>query len=494
MNVVGLDLGTSAIKAVLVSDTGEVLASTAKPLTTESLRPSWSEQNPDDWWRQSLAALHDLRHAAPQAWREVVAIGLSGQMHAAVLIGGGEKAVRPAILWNDARAVQEAQELNETVPEIGVVAGVPATASFTAPKLLWLARHEPSALAEAHAILSAKDFLRLRLTGERASDMSDASGTSWLDVAGRRWYEPLVEASGLKLDRLPRLCEGMEATGTVRPDIADLLGLEKSVVLAAGAGDVAAAALGLGVIDEGDGLISIGTSAQYLVAARAHRPAPGRMVHAYAHGLPQRWFQMAALLNGASCLAWASAVLGRPLDALLSELDSDFDGPSPLLFLPYLAGERTPHNDADAKGVLVGLTPSIGPADIVQSVLEGVAFALADGQESLASAGTHARTLAITGGGARSPVWLRIIASVLGRDLTVYPESGATAAIGAARLARLSVTREPPHDVCTPPEHGTLIPADPDLVPRYRERHQAFRELYLCLRDNFRHLASNCPS
>jgi xylulokinase len=428
MNAVGLDLGTSAIKAVLVSGTGEVLASTTKPLATESPHPSWSEQDPEDWWSQSLAALHDLRLAAPQGWREVVAIGLSGQMHAAVLMGPGEKAVRPAILWNDARAVWEARELNETVPDIGLIAGVPATASFTAPKILWLARHEPSALAEADTILSAKDFLRLRLTGERASDMSDASGTSWLDVAARRWYEPLVEASGLKLDRLPRLCEGMEATGTVRPDIADLLGLEKSVVVAAGAGDVAAAALGLGVIEEGDGLVSIGTSAQYLVAARAHRPAPQRMVHAYAHTLPSRWFQMAALLNGASCLAWASEVLGRPVDALLSEAESRFEGPSPLLFLPYLAGERTPHNDPDARGVLFGLTPSAGVAEIALSVLEGVAFALADGQESLASAGTHARSLAITGGGARSSFWLRIMASVLGRDLTVYPDSGVTAA------------------------------------------------------------------
>jgi xylulokinase len=408
-------------------------------------------------------------------------------MHAAVLIGPGEKAVRPAILWNDARAVGESRELNERVPEIGSVAGVPATASFTAPKLLWLARHELTALAAAETILSAKDFLRLRLTGERASDMSDASGTSWLDVAGRRWYEPLVEASGLMLDRLPRLCEGEETTGIVRRDIADLLGLEKSVIVAAGAGDVAAAALGLGVIDEGDGLISIGTSAQYLVAARAHRPAPERMVHAYAHALPSRWFQMAALLNGASCLAWASQVLGRPVDDLLSERESRFEEPSPLLFLPYLAGERTPHNDPYAKGVLFGLTPSAGAIEITQSMLEGVAFALADGQESLASAGTHARTLAITGGGARSPIWLRIIASVLGRDLTIYPESGVTAAIGAARLARLSVTRESPQEVCTPPDHGIAIRANPELVPRYRERYRAFRELYLSLRNNFRH-------
>ena len=486
MSFVGLDIGTSAVKAVLVNENQEIVASSVVSLVTHRPRPAWSEQDPEAWWRATLAVLNDLSASALEAWHDVAAIGLSGQMHAAVLIDRNDQIIRPAILWNDSRALGEADDLNAAFPEIGRIAGISAMAGFTAPKLLWLNRHEPGSIERAATVLPAKDFIRLRLTGERATDMSEASGTLLLDIARRRWFEPLIHAVGLDLKQLPEVKEGPDSAGFLKPDIAGKLHLTRRVVIAAGAGDVAAAALGLGVINDGDGLISLGTSAQYLVAADAHRPAPETAVHAYAHALPERWFQMAALLNGASCLSWAASLIqDREVADLLAETERAYCQPSELLFLPYLSGERTPHNDPDAKGVLYGLTPAAKASDIIQSVLEGVGFALADGQDSLEAAGTRARTLAITGGGARSRFWGQVIASILDRDLTAYRDSGFAAALGASRLARICVTGEPARTVCRVPEGGTAITPDSCHVRSYQERHRAFRALYLALRENF---------
>jgi len=486
MIFVGLDLGTSAVKAVLVNEAQEVIASADAPLATRRPRPTWSEQDPEDWWRATLAVFADLRDRAPEDWQAVVAIGLSGQMHAAVLIDRNGKVIRPAILWNDSRAVAESRDLNRIFPDIGAIAGVAAMPGFTAPKLLWLARHEPDSVEHTEAILFAKDFIRFRLTGRRATDMSDASGALWLDVAHRCWFEPLIEASHLRASQMPKLCEGPDATGFVKPEIASALGLGSSVAIAAGAGDAAAAAIGLGVVNDGDGLISLGTSAQYFVAANAHRPAPQYALHAFAHALPRRWFQMAALLNGASCLSWAASLIrSSDVSEILAETEKAYHAPSELMFLPYLTGERTPHNNPDARGVLHGLTPAATACDIIQAVLEGVAFALADGQDSLAAAGTRARTLAITGGGARGRLWPRVIANVLGRDLVAYPDSGVAAAFGAARLARLSVSGESAEEVCWPLPGGKTVSPNLHLASHYQGRHRAFRSLYSALRENF---------
>lgn len=484
-NFIGIDIGTSAVKAILVDEDETLLAGAAQPLGTQNPHALWSEQDPLEWWRAVERVLAQLCEEAPKAWREVKALGLSGQMHGAVLLDAQGGLIRPAILWNDGRAATETRRLNDMVPRLGEIAGVPAMVGFTAPKLLWLERHEPDNFRRIARILLPKDYIRLCMTGVHATDMTDASGTLWLDVARRQWSREIIAATGIRIDQLPALAEGADLAGTLRADVAAALGLPRDVAVAIGTGDVAAAAIGLGAIADGDGFISLGTSAQYFVAADRHRPHPETFVHAFAHALPDRWFQTAAILNGAGLLGWLAQVLGAPIETLLAEAEAAFAGPSPLTSLPYLAGERTPHNDPDAKAVIYGLTPGVTRAGIVQSALEAVAFALADGQDALAKAETFATHLAVTGGGARSLFWMRILATVLDRPLMVHGGGAFGPALGAARLARLALTGEPSESVCLRPVKGVEVAPDPHLVAAYRDKRADFIRLYATLRAGF---------
>ncbi|CAN5339470.1 xylulokinase [soil metagenome] len=485
IQVIGLDVGTSAVKAVLLGADQTILAAASVALTIERPKPGWSEQHPEDWWNAAKEVIARLAAAAPL--RKVRAIGLSGQMHGAVLLDAAKKVIRPVILWNDRRAVAQSEELNAAIPDLGIIAGVPAMTGFTAPKLMWMARHEPANHARIAHILPPKDYIRFKLTGKFATDMYEASGTLWLDIEKRQWSDTLIAASGISRAMLPELYEGNAITGALNPALAAEWGIEPLVPIAAGAGDVAAAAIGMGVIGEGDGLISIGTSAQYFVASCAHRPAPRALIHAFAHGLPGCWSQMAALLNGASCLGWAASLFKSvTLGDLMAQTEAAYRGAGDVLFLPYLTGERSPLNDPHAKGVLYGLTPGTDAAALMQAVMEGVGFAIADGQESLSQAGIAARTLAVTGGGAKSLLWMRILASVLDRPLPVHTGTDYGPALGAARLARLSVTGERPQDVCQPPAGGRVIDPEPELVSSYRPRLDRFRALYQTLKPNFR--------
>lgn len=479
----GLDIGTSAVKALLLNSGGHaetILAQAEIPLATSQPRPGRSEQDPEDWWRAVKQALAALRGQAPQALGQVAGIGLSGQMHGAVALDGAGSVIRPAILWNDGRASAESAELNATLPELGRRTGVPAMPGFTAPKFLWLARHEPDAFARIRRILLPKDLIRLRLTGVSATDRSDAAGTGWLDQASRDWYAPALAACGIDPAWLPRLAEGCDPAGTVLPAVAAELGLPPGTPVAGGAGDAAAGAIGIGAVQDGDSFISLGTSAQYFVTTAAYRPCPEALVHAFAHALPGRWFQMAALLNGASCLGWLAGVLGRGGDipTLLDEAAARARRPSPLLFLPYLTGERTPHNDPLASGVFFGLRPDSTAQDMVMAVLEGVAFSLADGEAALAQAGIAPGPLALVGGGSRSPLWAGIIASVLGRPIRLYEGGAKGPAFGAARLARMAVEGLDAASACPPPPIRETIAPDPGLRADYARRLPMFRELY----------------
>ncbi|HEX9905006.1 MAG TPA: xylulokinase, partial [Propylenella sp.] len=373
----GIDLGTSGLKAVLVDETQTVLAEAAVGLRTSHPQPGWSEQNPAEWWRALEAALSQLRSARPDALREARALGLSGQMHGAVLLGSDGEALRPAILWNDGRAVKECRALEAAVPELARIAGVAAMPGFTAPKLLWLKIHEAALFERVWKVVSPKDFLRLKLTGEAATDMSDAAGTLWLDQAARDWSEKILAATGLARRHMPALLEGNAAGGSVRTDLLQAWGLPGPIVVAGGAGDAAAAAIGIGAVESGDAFISLGTSAQFFVTDDEYRPQPAAMLHAFAHALPGRWFRMAAMLNGAAVLDWIARIVGATdLGAMLNRAEADYRGPSDILFLPYLSGERTPHNDPSARGVFAGLHPSASASDLVQAALEGVAYSL----------------------------------------------------------------------------------------------------------------------
>ena len=326
-------------------------------------------------------------------------------------------------------------------------------------------------------VLLPKDYVRLWLTGEHVTDMSDAAGSWWLDEARRLWSDGALAATGMTPAMMPRLVEGTAVSGTLRPALAKRWGLRDGLPVAGGAGDAMAGAIGIGAVEDGP-FLSIGTSAQLFAPGRAYRPLPELFVHAFCHAVPGRWAQIAALLNGASCLAWIAGVVGQPIESLLAEVAKASDEPSGLIFLPYLTGERTPHNDVEATGAFFGLMPATGRADLVRAVLEGVAYSFADAAQCLAEAGTRLDGAAVVGGGARSAVWVQILADVLGVPLTRYRSSEKGPAFGAARLARVAATGEDILALATPPPVQDVTSPRPDRTDLYAPKVAAFRRLY----------------
>lgn len=481
----GIDLGTSGVKCVLVGADQRVLAEASAALTVQRLARGWSEQDPEAWWRATQQAVADVRLRHDAALRAVRAVGLSGQMHGATLLDAGDRVLRPAILWNDGRSAPQCAMLEAREPRARAITGNRAMPGFTAPKLLWVAEHEPDLFARVARVLLPKDWLRLRLTGEAVSEMSDAAGTLWLDVAARRWSPEMLAATRLPLAAMPRLVEGSEPSGRLREEAAAALGLSSGVVVAGGAGDNAAGAVGAGVIRPGDALLSLGTSGVYFVAGDQFSPNPARAIHAFCHCLPGMWHQMAVSLSAASCLTWLTGVTGAASEAaLLQEIEAE-DRDSGVLFLPYLSGERTPHDDPNARGVFFGLGHETTRADLGRAVLEGVAFAFADGQEALLAAGTAIERVTVIGGGARSRLWGRILASALGRPLDYRAGAELGPAFGAARLAHLADTSERPEDVCTAPALMETAGPDAALAERLAGRLARWRGLYEDLRQRF---------
>jgi xylulokinase len=481
----GIDLGTSGVKAVVL-DGDRVRAQATAPLDVARPRPGWSEQDPADWWRAADAAVQILRADAGTALRDVRAIGLSGQMHGATLLGAGDTVLRPAILWNDGRSAAQCAALERAEPASRTITGNRAMPGFTAPKLLWLREHEPDVFARVRRVLLPKDWLRLRMTGDAATDCSDASGTLWLDVARRAWSPAMLAACGLDERAMPRVFEGSEATGVLRADVASAWGMDR-VPVAAGAGDQAAGAVGSGVIAPGDASLALGTSGVLFVAGDRFRPNCARAVHAFCHCLPGAWHQMSVLLSAASCLGWVTQLVGASSEAaLLAEIEAhDRPAADTLLFLPYLSGERTPHDDPDARGVFFGLSHDTDRATLGRAVLEGVAFAFADAHDALLEAGGVPETISVVGGGARSRLWGRILASVLRRTLTYRAGADVGPALGAARLARLAATGEAPATVCTAPPVREVVAPEAALADAYAGPLARWRALYAALRPLF---------
>lgn len=474
----GIDIGTSCAKAILLDAGGSVRAQATAPLSVSRPDELWSEQAPDDWCAATEAALLQL----PADLRaEVQGIGLAGQMHGATLLGVDDRPLRPAILWNDGRSFAECAALETAVPDLRTICGNLAMPGFTAPKLEWVRRHEPDIFGKVEAVLLPKDFVRLWMTGDKASDMSDSAGTLWLDVAKRDWSDAMLEATGLERRHMPALFEGIEMTGQLRADVAARWGM-KSVPVAAGAGDNAAGAVGVGVIAEGDALLSLGTSGVIFVAAEVFRPNPSSAVHAFCHALPGVWHQMSVHLSAASCIDWAARLTGIDVPGFFAAGEGAGPASGPELFLPYLSGERTPHNDPHVRGAFLGLGNESNPASIAAAVLEGVAFAHADGLAALRAAGTKVDALSVIGGGSRSTYWGRIIAAALNVRLDYLDGGEVGPALGAARLAQIAVTGAAISDVCTRPSLITSIGPDADLAARLAPKLEKFRAAYPALK------------
>lgn len=470
----GIDIGTSGVKAAVIDAAGAVVGQGVAALDVQRPHPGWSEQDPDEWWRATGAA---VRAIDPALRRQVGGVGLAGQMHGATLLGPDDRPLRPAILWNDGRSAAECAVLEAAAP-VATITGNLAMPGFTAPKLLWVRDHERDLFAQVATVLLPKDYVRLRMTGDKASDVSDSAGTLWLDVAARRWSRELLAACELDERHMPRLHEGTEATGRLRAEVAADWGMV-AVPVAAGGGDNAAGAAGVGVVRDGEALLSLGTSGVLFVATDTFRPNPARAMHAFCHCLPDLWHQMSVHLSAASCIDWVARLTGAagPAD-LFARAEAAGAGAGPELFLPYLSGERTPHNDTGVRGAFLNLDNDSDAGRLAQAVLEGVAFALADGLDALTEAGTRVVRLSVIGGGARSPYWGRIIAAALDTPLA-YIESGEVGpALGAARLAQAAVEDGNPAAICTAPPVRATIDPDPALAERLADKRQAFRATY----------------
>ncbi len=478
----GIDIGTSSVKAILMDETGMVVDQSTSPLSVSRPHDLWSEQDPADWWAATNNAVSglnlDKRHA-------VKAVGLSGQMHGATLLDANNQALRPAILWNDGRSAQQCADLEATIPDLGQITGNRAMPGFTAPKLQWVREHEPEIFAQVKTVLLPKDYVRLRMTGEMASDMSDSAGTLWMDVEKRDWSDVMLAATGLDRSHMPKLFEGSDVTGQLRADIAEAWGMGR-VNVVAGGGDNAAGAVGVGVVRPGDAFLSLGTSGVLFLANGGYSPNPAGGVHSFCHALPGRWHQMSVILSAASCVDWAVKLCGMTdAAAMFAAMEARNTPCGSEIFLPYLSGERTPHNDPDAKGVLFGLTHESDAAAIGQAVLEGVAFAFRDGMDALTDSGAHIDNITVIGGGARSYYWGKILASVLGRPM-IYRDGGEVGpAYGAARLAQLADTRASIESVCSAPTILHVEEPDDHLVDIYAEKLPKFRALYQNLKASF---------
>jgi len=476
----GLDLGTSELKALLLTDQHQVITTARAPLTVQRPQPLWSEQDPAAWWIALETVMDQLHAEQPQALTRLRGIGLSGQMHGATLIDRHDHVLRPAILWNDGRSGAQCEQLMRDLPQLSTITGNLAMPGFTAPKLQWVREHEPEVFAQVSRVLLPKDWLRLMLTGEAVSEMSDAAGTLWLDVGRRDWSDELLAATGLTRAHMPRLVEGSEVCAFVKPELCARWGLPARVPVAGGAGDNAASAVGMGLVRPGQGFVSLGTSGVVFISGAAFAPNPAQALHAFCHALPGRWHVMSVMLSAASAVTWATRQLGFENEAALLNAATTLpvqDQQQAPLFLPYLSGERSPHNNPMATGAWVGLRALHERPHLAYAVAEGVGFGLLDGLRTIPATDPPLHSLSLVGGGARSDGWAQLLADIFELTLTRHQDAESGGAMGAARLAWLACGASIDAVCITPPVQRHFSP-NAARSGGLRQRHTRFASLY----------------
>ena len=486
-NYIGIDLGTSAVKLLLVDETGAILNEVTKDYPLSFPQPGWSEQNPDDWWKAVQRGILQLTEHSDKGC--IRGIGVGGQMHGLVALDDQDRVIRPAILWNDGRTGEEVEYLNNVVgkEKLSSLTANIAFAGFTAPKLLWMSKHEPENFARIAKIMLPKDYINYRLTGVHCCDYSDASGMLLLDVEHRRWSKEMMEICSLRDEQMPRLYESYEVVGTIRGFVSGALGLPRDCVVVAGAGDNAAAAVGTGVVGEGGCNLSLGTSGTLFISSERFGVDPHNALHAFAHA-DGGWHLMACMLSAASCNKWLCEDILSTSDYAAEQagITDERLGRNHVFFLPYLMGERSPINDVNARGTFIGMTMDTSRADLVQAVLEGVAFAIRDSFEIARSLGIDIPRSRICGGGAKSPLWRKIFANVLGIPLDmVKTEQGP--GYGGAMLAMVGCGQfdsvRSAADALV--ELSSTTEPDAELTARYEERYQQFKKIYPALKELF---------
>ncbi|REG82844.1 xylulokinase [Marinomonas pollencensis] len=457
----GLDLGTSGLKGVVIDDHGSLIAQENVALSSSAPHPLWSEQDPETWWQACCEVVALLQQRLDLT--KLKALGIAGQMHGATLLNAQGEVLRPCILWNDGRSQQQCQTLMANCPQMVALSGNLIMPGFTAPKVQWVRENEASIFAQISRVLLPKDYLLYRLTGVFSTDCSDAAGTLWLNPQTRQWDDELLAATGLTQQQMPKVFEGSDVIGCLSQEVAEQLKLP-CISVVAGGSDNAAGAVGMGVTRPGQGLLSLGTSGVYFTVSEAHRANPENTVHAFCHALPNRWHQMGVTLSAANSLSWLSKTTNLSVQALLEALEHSAKTETSVLFLPYLSGERTPYNDPYAQGQFVGVNNSTRVEDMTLAVLEGVAFSLLDCQNALATAGSEVTELSLIGGGARSAVWRQILSNVLTRRL-LYRDGGEVGpGLGAARLALLGDKQQAGGNIDSLIEQYCLLP---DVLDRH---------------------------
>lgn len=476
MTFLGIDLGTSGIRALLVDEDGATIGATERHYEARRLQSGWSEQDPADWIDALEGAVAQLRATCPR-FAALRGIGVSGQMHGATLIDAAGDVLRPCILWNDTRSHVQAARL-DSMDQVRALSGNIVFPGFTAPKLEWVRENEPRIHDDIAKVLLPAAYLNYYLTGDFVADMSDSAGTSWLDVGGRDWSATLLAAGHMRRDQMPALVEGAAEAGSLRTELRRKWGLDGPVSVAGGAGDNAAAACGIGALNEGQGFVSLGTSGVLLAARNGYRPAPETALHTFCHAIPGRWYQMGVMLSATDSLNWLSRMTDRKPAALTAPLGEALQPPSQVRFLPYLSGERTPHNDAEIRGSLTGLGVATSRDDLTRAVLEGVAFGLRDSFEALRATNADIDRLIAIGGGTASRYWLRLIATVLDVPLLLPGHGELGAALGAARLAMCAATGATPESIMLKPEISETIDPVDGMRDAFDVAYQAFGAAY----------------
>lgn len=480
----GIDLGTSGVKTVLMDENQNIIGEADSALSVSRPQKGFSEQDPKDWAAAVDETITILKQQMPQEIAKLKAISFSGQMHGLTLLDEQGSVIRPAILWNDGRSGLECTELKQKEPQFLSLGGNDVMAGFTAPKLEWVRKNEPKNFAKTHMILLPKDYIRYILSGDYVSEMSDAAGTLWLDVQKRDWAEPLLKASQITRAQLPRLVEGTDVSGMLKKDLAEKWGIRNAVKIVGGAGDNAAAACGLGAVEPNDAFLSLGTSGVVFVSMAGFSAAPLKAVHAFCHALPRTWHQMAVILAATDCVNWLAQMAGQDVKNLMEGLGSIEDGPSDIIFLPYLSGERTPLNDPSARGAYVNLARSHSTKDIARATIEGVAYALNDGLSLLQETGNNIQNLMVVGGGSQNKLWLEILASLTGCSLHIPHAAHLGAAFGAARLAMAGANPQLSYtDIFTKPPIREVIKPNAKVTEAYQQKFQQFKKLYPALKE-----------
>ena len=474
MYFIGIDLGTSGLRAILVDQFSNFVASSESKYEVSNPNPGWSEQDPEDWIKACKLVFKELQSNFPNEISKLQSIGVAGHMHGAVLLDKLQKPIRPCILWNDTRSHIEAESL-DSQEKIRELSGNIVFPGFTAPKLLWVKNNEPELFEKIETVVLPAGFLNTWLIGAPFADMSDSAGTSWLDIKTRKWSKHLISVSDMKMEQMPKLVEGNQVAGQMRADLTSEFGFPKDVKIVGGAGDNAAAACGVGAINEGEGFVSLGTSGVLLLSRDQCNPFTDAAVHTFCHAIPDKWYQMGVILSATDSLNWLSQISGKTASELDHLLPNEPVGPASEKFFPYLSGERTPLNDAHIRAGFSGLGQTSNLAKLTQCVMEGVSFALRDCLEAIRKTNASPNSLLAIGGGSVSQFWLQTISNTLNIELE-KPKSGEFgAALGAARLAISAIIKAPIEEIMTKPEIEKKIMPNHKYINLYETAYATYK-------------------